>query len=743
MPVTRTLIQRELYRFFLTPVAYVFMVLFLILSGAVTFFLGDLLGNNRADLSAFFQFVPWLFLLFIPSLTMGLWSEERGRGTLELLLTLPLSTHQANRAKYYSVLIFLAITLILTFLLILTVFYLGNPDAGVLFSGYIGAFLVGAQFAAMGLFCSSLTKNQVVAFVSSCALCLFFLIMGTPVVLGFFGSWAPDVVMDILSRLSLISAFENWTRGVFYLGDVVGVLVISTLFVFLAGVMIEKKEKGGNITMMGKIRHPLSEGASGRFFPSIALCVVSCLAVLLGVHLTVGKSWFLDITEEGLYTLSQGTRTIVSSLPEPVTVRLYYSRALGQQAPQYGVFADRILELLKAYQDLSHGQLKVHIYNPTPFSDAEDEAIRIGLKGIPAPTGEKLYLGMVATAGGADRQIIPFFPVERERYLEYDLTQALYRLTTPAQKTLAILSTIPIMGQANPFSGKRGQGPWMIMDQLKTFFTLNPIATTVTSIPEKTDILMLVQPQALGKDTLKAVDRYVSSGGRLLLFMDPFVETQGQLPAASGDVSPDLARLLATWGLRFDGNHFLADAALGRRVTGDVGGYERELTYYGWLSVPKDRMQADDTVMADLDTLTLASAGSLTAIPTPGLRQTVLLTSSDQSASMDLSYIRPTPDVVRLLKDFAPTKTPFPLAMKIQGLVNRAFPESQPVTDTKNKKQPLFPQSPKTVVIEKEGSSADAVGLPRQETVKTSNRAATIIAVGDVDMLYDAFWLQK
>lgn len=746
MSVTRTLIKRELYRFFLTPVAYVFMGLFFVLSGALTFFLGDFLGANRADLNAFFQFLPWLFLLFIPALTMGLWSEERGRGTLELLLTLPLSTFRANCAKYFSVLAFLAVTLFLTFPLVLTVFYLGDPDFGVILSGYVGAFLVGAQFAAMGLFCSSLTKNQVVAFVSSAALCFFFLVMGTPLVLTFFAAWAPDGLMDFLSRLSLISAFENWTRGVFYLGDVVNVVIISALFVFLAAVMIEKKEKGGDIMMMAKIRQRPSPESSDRSYSSVAMYVMAGLVVLFGVNLTVGKSWFLDTTEEGLYTLSPGTRTIVSSLSEPVTVRLYYSRALGQQAPQYGAFADRILELLKTYQDLSSGKLKVSVYNPTPFSDQEDEAISIGLKGIPAPTGEKLYLGLVATAGGQDRQVIPFFPVERERYLEYDLTQALYRLTQPAQKTLAVLSTIPVLGQSDDLLGRGGQRSWMIMDQLKPFFVLNPLATTVTAIPEKTDILMLIQPQTLGRETLKAVDRYVAAGGRLLLFMDPFVETQGQSPAAAGDVSPELSQLLKAWGLHFDGSHFVADAALGRRVTGNVGGYERQLTYYGWLSVPKAKMQSDDTVMADLDILTLASAGSFAAIPTSGLRQTVLLSSSGESAAMDLSYIRPTPDVGRLLKDFSPAKTPFPLAVRIQGVVNPAFPQTQEAVVVPQEDS-LSPKSPRTVTIEKGGDTPSknpqAVGLPRQESVKASQNAATIIAVADVDMLYDAFWLQK
>ncbi len=492
-----------------------------------------------------------------------------------------------------------------------------------------------------------------------------------------------------------------------------------------------------------QIHHRLLSRVSHRLRSSVAISILACFVVLFGIHLTVGKSWFLDTTEEGLYTLSQGTRTIVSSLPEPVTVRLYYSRALGQQAPQYGVFADRILELLKAYQDLSHGKLKVHIYNPTPFSDQEDEAISIGLKGIPSPTGEKLYLGMVATTGGGDRQIIPFFPVERERYLEYDLTQALYRLTQPAQKTLAVLSTIPVLGQGDDLLGRGGQRSWMIMDQLKPFFVINPLATTVTAIPEKTDILMLIQPQTLGRETLKAVDRYVAAGGRLLLFMDPFVETQGQSPAAAGNVSPDLARLLKAWGLTFDDKNFVADAALGRRVMGNVGGYERPLTYYGWLSVPKSKMASDDRVMADLDTLALASTGSFATLSTPGLRHTILLTSSGESAAMDLSYIRPTPDVGRLLKDFSPAKTPFPLVVRIQGPVNPAFPQTQET----GAPQDDSPKSPRAVIIEKgretPSKKPQAIGLPRQEAVKVSQNAATIIAVADVDMLYDAFWLQK
>jgi ABC-type uncharacterized transport system involved in gliding motility auxiliary subunit len=493
---------------------------------------------------------------------------------------------------------------------------------------------------------------------------------------------------------------------------------------------------------MTMVKERLSHLFSHLSWKAVAIYVIAHVLVLFLIHLAVGKSLFFDTTEESLYTLSEGTRTIVSSLPEPVTVRLYYSRALGQQAPQYGAFADRIIELLKAYEDMSNGKLKVHVYNPLPFSDQEDEAISIGLKGIPAPTGEKLYLGLVATGGGSARQVIPFFPVERERYLEYDLTQALYQLTHPAQKTLSLLSSIPLLGQAaSPFGGG-GQNPWMIMDQLKTFFNIEPLATTVTAIPEKTDVLMVVQPQTLGKETLKAIDGYVAAGGRLLLFMDPFVEIQGQSPASNGVVSPELSQLLKTWGLSFDDQHFVADAALGRRVTGNVGGYERELTYYGWLAVPKAKLLADDMVTADVDTLALASTGSFTLSPLPGLRQTVLASSSPESAAMDLSYIRPTPDVARLLKGFSPGNKPFSLAVRLEGSVTRAFPDEKELP----KQTDLPSGAPQPVVIEKEGGAtkkSSAAGLPSQEKIKASQKAAHIIAVADVDMLYDGFWLQK
>ena len=220
------------------------MVLFLILSGALTFFLGDLLGANRADLRPFFQFLPWVFLLFIPSLTMGLWAEEKSKGTIELLLTLPISTAQANLAKYISVLIFMALTLLLTFPFVTTIAYLGDPDMLVIIGGYFGAFLVGCQFVAVGLFCSSVSRNQVVAFVLSSVICFAILVLGTPVIITFFTSWLPSTALDILGRLSLIAAFDNWSRGIFSLGDIVSVTAISAIFVISSAHIVDDKKAG-------------------------------------------------------------------------------------------------------------------------------------------------------------------------------------------------------------------------------------------------------------------------------------------------------------------------------------------------------------------------------------------------------------------------------------------------------------------------------------------------------------------
>jgi len=232
MTNTLFIIRRELADYFATPVAYVFIVIFLTLLGALTFFMGSFFARGLADLSAFFQFHAWVYMLLIPAISMRMWAEERKSGTIELLMTLPLSLKQVVIGKYLAAVIFAAIALALTFPFWITVNYLGDPDNGIIFAGYIGSLLMAAGFLAVGSFISALTKNQVVAFVMTTAVCFVLIASGAPIVLGFFSGWAPKIIVDFIASLSFLTHYTDISKGVLDLRDVLYFLSLITVFLF-------------------------------------------------------------------------------------------------------------------------------------------------------------------------------------------------------------------------------------------------------------------------------------------------------------------------------------------------------------------------------------------------------------------------------------------------------------------------------------------------------------------------------
>jgi ABC-2 type transport system permease protein len=235
---------RELGGYFLTPVAYVFIVIFLFLTGVFTFQLASFFERGQADLRPFFEFHPWLYLFLVPAVSMRLWSEERKQGTIELLLTLPIPLASAVLGKFLAAWAFCGIALVLTLPMWVTVNYLGNPDNGVIAAAYVGSFLMAGAFLAIGSFVSALTRNQVIAFVVTVVVCFGFLLSGFPPVLDVFSSWAPQSVVDTIASFSFLTRFDAISKGVIDLRDVLFFLSVIALFLFATGVTIEAK-KGG------------------------------------------------------------------------------------------------------------------------------------------------------------------------------------------------------------------------------------------------------------------------------------------------------------------------------------------------------------------------------------------------------------------------------------------------------------------------------------------------------------------
>ncbi|MDE2514971.1 MAG: ABC transporter permease subunit, partial [Rhodospirillales bacterium] len=231
--------RRELAGYFATPVAIVFIVIFLVLQGALTFNLGNFFSRGQADLLPFFTFLPWVFLLLIPAITMRLWAEERRLGTIELLLSLPITNGQAVMGKFLAAWAFCALALTLTFPFIVTVNLLGHPDNGVILASYIGSWLMAGALLAIGACVSAVTKNQVIAFVVTAAIAFVVTVAGTPVVLGVLEGWAPEWLIGAVAQASLIGHFDAITRGVIDLRDVVYFLSITIAFLCANAILID------------------------------------------------------------------------------------------------------------------------------------------------------------------------------------------------------------------------------------------------------------------------------------------------------------------------------------------------------------------------------------------------------------------------------------------------------------------------------------------------------------------------
>ena len=232
MNIIGALFRRELQSYFATPVAYVFIVIFLVLMGAFTFYLGNFYERGQADLGPFFIFHPWLYLLLVPAITMRLWAEERKTGSIELLMTLPITPWQAVLGKYLAAWAFTGVALLLTFPIWITVNYLGDPDNGAIVAAYIGSFLMAGGFLAIGACLSATTRNQVIAFVITVVVCFVFLASGFPMVLDFFTSWAPQILVDGIASLSFLTHFESISKGVIDLRDLIyfGFLILAFLY---------------------------------------------------------------------------------------------------------------------------------------------------------------------------------------------------------------------------------------------------------------------------------------------------------------------------------------------------------------------------------------------------------------------------------------------------------------------------------------------------------------------------------
>jgi gliding motility-associatede transport system auxiliary component len=434
----------------------------------------------------------------------------------------------------------------------------------------------------------------------------------------------------------------------------------------------------------------------------------------------------LDLTKERLYTLSSATRLTLAHIDEPLTLRFYYSPQLGESVPTYGVYAQRVGELLDRYVAASQGKVRLEIYHPEPFSDAEDRAEAFGLQGVPlGDTGEKVYFGLAGTNSTDDQQVIPFFSSDREPMLEYDLTRVVHMLAYPKRPAVSVISGLPL--DANPEAAATGMPspPLAVLQQLRQIDDVANEPASLEAVPTGTDVAMVVQPQNLPGKTLFAIDQFVLHGGKALVFVDPYSEMAAHDGMSRPPLVGDPAPLLKAWGIKLLPDTVAADRRNARRVMAPGPGGSQEMDYVAWLNIGSADLSHDDPITASLHHVALASAGIIEPIEGAATKFEPLMTTSSDAMKLPVEKVKGLPDVAGLLAHFNPDGQRHVLAARITGPAQTAFPDGPP-------KPPPAAAPDKSTKPEKPAEASDFL--------RKSEKPINIVVVADSDILNDRLW---
>ena len=465
---------------------------------------------------------------------------------------------------------------------------------------------------------------------------------------------------------------------------------------------------------------------SRRLYAIVALV----LAVIIFVSVNIAAdAWIttakLDLTENGQFTLAQGTRNIIAKIPEPITLKFYYSKKIAADYAQTAAYAKRVHDLLEEYASLSHGKIILQDIDPEPFTAAEDEATGNGLTGAPTDTGDTVYFGLVGTNRIDGKEAIPYFTSERERYLEFDLSTLIYHLSQPEKPVLGIISSLPIdTGAGGMQAALQGNAqPYAIYSELAESYATQMLDPAANQIPANISVLMIVHPAGLSAAALYAIDQFVLRGGRALVFVDPNSELAGagagMDPRGGGDPASDLPKLFQAWGVGYSPAKVVGDIDLAQQVqTNDP---RNPVTRYPiWLHLTAAQFDPKDTVTANLQSLNLASAGALHGLKGATTTFAPLVRSSSDAGLLDVEEVRANPRPQDLIGEIAPTGESFVIAARISGPAHTAFANGPPAAMT----SPGQPAPPP---------------LPTQ--IKESAGPINVIVMADSDIFDDRFWV--
>jgi ABC-type uncharacterized transport system involved in gliding motility auxiliary subunit len=418
----------------------------------------------------------------------------------------------------------------------------------------------------------------------------------------------------------------------------------------------------------------------------------------------------LDLTEQKLFTLSKGTETILAGLEEPIELQLFYSDEATGELVALRNYARRVEELLHAYQREADGKITLRVIDPEPFSEEEDRAAELGLQAVPLDQGgDKVYFGLAGINAAGQTQSIPFFPLDQEEFLEYEISRLVQTLTTPQMPVVGVLSGLPITGG---FDARTQQATptWMVLENIRQLFHIESLKRDVDMIPSDLSVLMLIHPKELPEQTLYAIDQFVMRGGKLLVFLDPYSEADTGMGIGPGEFgegkASDLEPLFNAWGVRMVPNQVVLDASYAMSV--GVGEERRPVRHPAWLSLPQSMMDSEDVVTASLESLNVATAGFLEPLKGATTRFVPLIQSSSYAMPIEAERFATLENPEVLLRELEPTGERYTLAARIQGPAKSAYPN---------------------------GIEGHTDGLKDSSSIN-------VLAVADTDLLADRMWVQ-
>jgi ABC-type uncharacterized transport system involved in gliding motility auxiliary subunit len=464
---------------------------------------------------------------------------------------------------------------------------------------------------------------------------------------------------------------------------------------------------------------------------SIVLAVILFFAVNILFN-SFFKSARLDLTQQGSYSISEGTVRTLRAIPEPITLRLFFSESISAPYPSLRAYGQRVRDLLQQYATISGGKVKVEVVDPIPFSEAEDQAVAAGMRGAPIPTGERVYFGLSGSNAIDGRESIPVFLEDREKFLEYDLTALILRLTREKKPMVGVVTNLPLdTGMGGLEAAMQGQSqPFYIYEQLRLDFATQFLEQDFDRVPKDVDVLLIVHPKPLNQRTLYAIDQFVMRGGRVFAMLDPLSELSqvrgpnGQ-PLAGSTLSSaeSLGKVLESWGVAVEPKFVIGDQALAQRV--QTGSGDGMADYVLWLSFPAANLDPKDRITANMQALNLGTVGEINKLEKATTTVTPLIRTSPVTMEIPVEKAENNPDPDELTRTFLSSNERFDVGVRVSGPIKSAFPDGPPKESLEQK--PV------------------AEGAPKPEPLPAhlkETKTANIILLADSDVFNDNFWVQ-